>query len=200
MKICVFGASSDIIEDKYIDITYQLGCEMAKRNIGLVYGGGASGVMGASARGEYDNDGYILGVAPHFMKIHNLLFDNCTDFKHTETMAERKTFMEDNADAFIIAPGGIGTFEEFFEVFTLKQLGRHNKAIVVFNPYGYYDKLIDMLNHSVEENFLKKDSLDLIAVFDEIEPMLDYLESYEGVDTDVMKVRYAFLKDGEEIK
>ena len=200
MKICVFGASSDIIEDKYIDITYQLGCEMAKRNIGLVYGGGASCVMGASARGEYDNGGYILGVAPHFMKIHNLLFDNCTDFKHTETMAERKTFMEDNADAFIIAPGGIGTFEEFFEVFTLKQLGRHNKAIVVFNPYGYYDKLIDMLNHSVEENFLKKDSLELIAVFDEIEPMLDYLESYEGVDTDVMKVRYAFLKDGEEIK
>lgn len=180
MKICVFGASSDIIEDKYIDITYKLGCEMAKRNIGLVYGGGACGVMGASARGEYDNGGYILGVAPHFMKIHNLLFDNCTDFKHTETMAERKTFMEDNSDAFIIAPGGIGTFEEFFEVFTLKQLGRHNKAIVVFNAYGYYDKLIDMLNHSVEENFLKKDSLELIAVFDEIGPMLDYLESYEG--------------------
>ncbi len=76
MNICVFGASSDIIEDKYIDTAYQLGCEMAKRNIGLVFGGGNCGVMGASARGEYDNGGYILGVAPHFMKIHNLLFDN----------------------------------------------------------------------------------------------------------------------------
>lgn len=200
MNICVFGASSDIIEDKYIDTAYQLGCEMAKRNIGLVFGGGNCGVMGASARGEYDNGGYILGVAPHFMKIHNLLFDNCTEFKHTETMAERKTYMEDHADAFIIAPGGIGTFEELFEVYTLKQLGRHNKAIVIYNAHGYYDKLIEMLNHSVEENFLKKDSLELIAVFDEIEPMLDYIESYEGVDTDVMKVRYAFLQDGEKIE
>ena len=200
MKICVFGASSDIIEDKYIDASYKLGSEMAKRNIGLVFGGGNCGVMGASARGEYDNGGYILGVAPHIMKIHNLLFDNCTEFKHTETMAERKTFMEDHADAFIIAPGGIGTFEEFFEVYTLKQLGRHNKAIVIYNAYGYYDKLIDMLNHSVKENFLKEDSLELIAVFDKIEPMLDYIESYEGVDTDVMKVRYAFLQDGEKME
>ena len=200
MNICVFGASSDIIEEKYIDSAYKLGCEMAKRKIGLVFGGGNCGVMGASARGEYDNNGYILGVAPHFMKIHNLLFDNCTEFKHTETMAERKTYMEDNSDAFIIAPGGIGTFEEFFEVYTLKQLGRHNKAIVIYNAHGYYDKLIDMLNHSVEENFLKKDSLELIAVFDEIEPMLDYIESYEGVDTDVMKVRYAFLQDGEKME
>ncbi len=200
MKICVFGASSDIIEDKYIDASYKLGSEMAKRNIGLVFGGGNCGVMGASARGEYDNGGYILGVAPQFLKIHNLLFDNCTEFKHTETMAERKTFMEDHADAFIIAPGGIGTFEEFFEVYTLKQLGRHNKAIVIYNAYGYYDKLIDMLNHSVKENFLKEDSLELIAVFDKVEPMLDYIESYEGVDTDVMKVRYAFLQDGEKIE
>ncbi len=134
------------------------------------------------------------------MKIHNLLFEKCTKFKHTETMAERKTYMEDHADAFIIAPGGIGTFEELFEVYTLKQLGRHNKAIVIFNAYGYYDKLIDMLDHSVKENFMKKDSLELIEVFDEIEPMLDYIESYEGVDTDMMKVRYAFLQDGEKME
>ena len=200
MNICVFGASSDVIEDKYIDITYKLGCEMAKRDMGLVFGGGHCGVMGASARGMYDNGGYILGVAPHFMKIHNLLFEKCTKFKHTETMAERKTYMEDHADAFIIAPGGIGTFEELFEVYTLKQLGRHNKAIVIFNAYGYYDKLIDMLDHSVKENFMKKDSLELIEVFDEIEPMLDYIESYEGVDTDMMKVRYAFLQDGEKME
>ena len=129
MNICVFGASSDIIEDKYIDITYRLGCEMAKRKIGLVFGGGACGVMGASARGAHDNGGYILGVAPHFMKDFNILYDKCTKFKYTETMSERKTYMEDHADAFIIAPGGIGTFEELFEVYTLKQLGRHSKAM-----------------------------------------------------------------------
>lgn len=200
MNICVFGASSDIIDEKYIDASYKLGCAMAKRNIGLVFGGGNCGVMGASARGEFDNGGYILGVAPTFMKIHNLLYDNCTKFKYTETMAQRKTYMEDHSDAFIIAPGGVGTFEEFFEVYALKQLGRHNKAIVIFNVDGYYDKLVDMLDHSVEENFVKNESLELFAVFDEIESMLDYLENYEGVDTDMMKTRYAFLQDGEKIE
>lgn len=197
MNICVFGASSDIIEKKYIDAAYNLGAEMAKQNLGLVFGGGSSGVMGASARGAYDNNGYILGVAPHFMKQYNVFFKNCTEFKHTETMAERKTFMEDNADAFIIAPGGIGTFEEFFEVYTLKQLGRHKKAIVIFNAYGFYDDMVNMLNKTVEENFLKKESLDLIKVFSEIEPMLDYIKNYVGETADTNELRYAFL-DGKE--
>jgi len=198
MNICVFGASSDIIEEKYIKAAYDLGCKMAKENIGLVFGGGSCGVMGASARGVYDNGGYILGVAPHFMKQYNVLYNNCTEFMHTETMAERKTFMEDNADAFIIAPGGIGTFEEFFEVYTLKQLGRHKKAIVIFNVSGFYDDMINMLNKTVDENFLKKESLDLIEVFDEIEPMLDYIKNYVGETADTNELRYAFLDKKDE--
>jgi len=198
MNICVFGASSDIIEDKYIDAAYNLGAAMAKRKIGLVFGGGKCGVMGASARGEYDNGGYILGVAPHFMKEYNLFFENCSEFKHTETMAERKTYMEDHADAFIIAPGGIGTFEELFEVYTLKQLGRHSKAIAIYNTDGYYDNLIKMLEHSVNENFLKKESLELIKEFNEIEPMLDYIESYIGEQTDTMNIRYNFIKEDKK--
>ena len=140
MNICVFGASSDVIEDKYIDITYKLGCEMAKRDMGLVFGGGNCGVMGASARGMYDNGGYILGVAPHFMKIHNLLFEKCTKFKHTETMAERKTYMEDHADAFIIAPGGIDDGSLHFE-------------------YGGDSSLNPFEIKNLEESFLGADSV-----------------------------------------
>lgn len=198
MKICVFGASSDIIEDKYIKAAYDLGSKMAQNNIGLVFGGGSTGVMGASARGVYDNGGYILGVAPHFMKQYNVLYKNCTEFMHTKTMAERKTFMEDNADAFIIAPGGIGTFEEFFEVYTLKQLGRHKKAIVIFNAYGFYDDMINMLKKTVEESFLKNESLDLIEVFSEIDPMLDYIKNYTGETADTSELRYAFLNGEKE--
>ena len=168
MNICVFGASSDIIEDKYIKSAYNLGLKMAENGIGLVFGGGSTGVMGASARGVYDGGGYILGVAPHFMKQYNVLYDKCTEFMHTETMAERKTYMEDHADAFIIAPGGIGTFEEFFEVYTLKQLGRHKK------------------------------SPDLIAAFDEIDPMLDYIKKYAGETADTNELRYAFLNGDKE--
>ncbi|MCD7723581.1 MAG: TIGR00730 family Rossman fold protein [Clostridiales bacterium] len=190
MKICVFGASSDLIEKQYLESAYDLGREMAKRRLGLVFGGGNCGVMGASAKGVKSGGGYVLGVAPTFMKEYNLLYDNCTEFKFTQTMAERKTFMEDNADAFIVAPGGIGTFEELFEVYTLKQLGRHSKAIAIYNVCGYYDHLQELLANSVKENFLLPQSLELIRFFDEINPMLDYIESYDGKTADTMSVRY----------
>lgn len=190
MKICVFGAASDIIDEKYKNAAYQLGCAMAKRNIGLVFGGGSSGVMGATVKGVHDNGGYMLGVAPEFMKDYNILYTDCTEFKYTETMAQRKSFMEDSSDGFIIAPGGIGTYEEFFEVFTLKQLDRHNKPICIFNCFGYYDKMLEMLGYTVEENFLQDESMELIKVFDDAEAMIDYLEGYEAGDIDVLKIRY----------
>lgn len=190
MNFCIFGASSDIIDKKYSDAAYDLAAKMAKRGHGLVFGGGSKGVMGATARAVHDNGGYILGVAPEFMKEFNVLYEHCTEFKHTKTMAERKTFMEDHADAFIIAPGGIGTFEEFFEVYTLKQLARHSKAIAVFNPYGYYDKMLEMLHYSVKENFMTDSSLELIKVFEDADSLLDYLESYKGEAADVEKLRY----------
>ena len=114
-------------------------------------------------------------------------------------MAERKTYMEAHADAFIIAPGGIGTYEEFFEVYTLKQLGRHSKAIVIFNPFGYYDDMMNMLRHTVNESFMQQESLDLVAEFKDADSLIDYLENYHATKTDVLKARYAFIKgEGEE--
>lgn len=190
MNICVFGAASDIIDEKFKTAAYQLGCAMAKRDMGLVFGGGGSGVMGAVVNGVCAGSGFTLGVAPEFMKDFNILYEGCTQFKYTKTMAERKTFMEDNADGFIIAPGGIGTYEEFFEVFTLKQLDRHNKPICIFNCFGYYDKMLEMLAHTVDEKFLLDEAMALVRAFDEIEPMLDYLEGYRAENIDVMKVRY----------
>lgn len=199
MNVCIFGASSDLIDKKYIKSAYDLGASLAKKGHGLVFGGGACGVMGASARGFHENGGYILGVAPEFMSENNLFSENCTDFKITKTMAERKTYMEDHADAFIIAPGGIGTYEEFFEVYTLKQLNRHSKAIAIFNPYGYYDDLIKMLRHTVSESFMQQESLDLVADFCEAKDLIEYLENYHATKTDVLKARYAFIK-GKDCK
>lgn len=199
MNVCIFGASSDFIDKKYIKSAYDLGASLAKKGHGLVFGGGACGVMGASARGFHENGGYILGVAPEFMSEYNLFSENCTDFKITKTMAERKTYMEDHADAFIIAPGGIGTYEEFFEVYTLKQLNRHSKAIAIFNPYGYYDDMIKMLRHTVSESFMQQESLDLVADFCKAKDLIEYLENYHATKTDVLKARYAFIK-GKDYK
>lgn len=198
MKICIFGASSDYIDKKYSDSAYNLASEMAKRGHSLVFGGGGSGVMGASARGFYDNNAHILGVAPKFMTQYNIFFENCTEFKLTETMAERKAYMEEMADCFVIAPGGIGTYEEFFEVYTLKQLGRHSKAIVIFNPYGYYDKMLDMLRHTISEKFLEESSIKLISVFDDADKLIEYLENYKPTETNVIETRYGFKKDKKD--
>ena len=109
--------------------------------MGLVFGGGAQGMMGAAARGVRDGGGSIIGVAPDFFDVDGVLFPDCTEFIYTKTMRERKQILEDSSDAFIITPGGFGTLDEFFEILTLKQLERHNKAIVVLNVAGYYDNI-----------------------------------------------------------
>lgn len=194
MKICVFGASSSIIEKSYIEETENLGREIAARGHSLIYGAGASGVMGAVARGVYEKGGEIIGVVPDFfeqedMGVDGRLFKNCTKLIKTDSMRERKRIMEDGADAFIVAPGGIGTFEEFFEIFTLKQLERHNKAIAIYNVNGYYDAMLDMLSKSVQEGFLKEACSLLYKVFDNRDEMLDYIENYKPIKLNVFEYK-----------
>ena len=128
MNICLYGASSPEIDPVYLGAAYGFGLLVAQHGHTLVYGGGAQGVMGAAARGAYEAGGKITGIAPTFLQVDGILFDHCTEFLLTDTMAERKTAMIAHADAFVMAPGGFGTLEEFFEVLTLKQLGRHNPA------------------------------------------------------------------------
>ena len=195
MNVCVFGASSNYIDEKYLNIAHDLGTALANAGMSLVFGGGSTGVMGAVARGAHENGGKILGVAPRFMVKFNVLYEeNCTEFKFTETMAERKAYMEEHADAFVIAPGGIGTYEEFFEVFTLKQLDQHNKAIVILNAFGYYDEMLEMLNKSVKENFLSEDSIKLVKVFTEVEPIINYLKDYSAGNVNTADIRYNFSR------
>jgi len=182
VNICIFGASSDIIEEKYVKAAYDLAAEMAKRGHGLIFGGGGKGVMGATAQAVYDNGGFVYGVAPEFMIENNVFFEHCTKFKHTKTMAERKTLMEDDCDAFIIAPGGIGTLEEFYEVITLKQLGRHKKALAMFNINGYFDTLESFMREMAEKKFLAEPCLRMYKYFTDADELLDYLENYEPSD------------------
>lgn len=187
MKICVYGASSNEIDASYIAAVEELGRSMAARGHGLVFGGGGQGLMGAAARGVHSRGGYSLGIAPSFFNVDGILFENCTEFIYTETMRERKQLMEDRSDAFVMTPGGIGTFEEFFEILTLKQLGRHNKPIAILNVNGYYDDMAQMLQTTVREGFMRPACLELYGVFQTSEQLLDYLEKY---DADAMDVRH----------
>ena len=156
MKVCIFGAASAHIDDIYIKKVEDLAEKLAKRGHSLVFGAGATGLMGAAARGFKAGKGYIHGVIPEFFREEGVevIFTDCDKMTYTETMSERKRIMEDDCDAFIITPGGIGTFEEFFEVLTLKQLGRHNKAIAIFNIQNYYDGLEAFMKQVYERKFI----------------------------------------------
>ena len=177
MNICLYGASSSAIAKAYVNPTEELGAKIAERGHTLIYGGGAAGLMGAAARGAYSRGGEIIGVVPSFLNVDGILFDNCTELIFTETMRERKALMEQKSDAFIMTPGGVGTFDEFFEILTLKQLGRHSKPIAVFNVNGYFDSLIAQLEKAVHKQFMNPEIFELFISTDRADRLLDYLEN-----------------------
>lgn len=187
MKICVFGASSNDIDKIYFEETTKLGVEMAKRGHTLVFGGGARGLMGAVVKGVSSADGHSIGIAPSFFDVDDILYKDKGELIYTETMAERKKLMEDMSDAFVAVPGGVGTFEEFFEVLTLKQLQQHNKPLVLFNINHYYDKFEELLVHTVEYGFMKQECKDVYRIFNSAEELLDYVENYNESNVNVLK-------------
>ena len=184
MRICVYRASSNEIDPAYLQAGEQLGYEMAQRGHTLVFGGGNQGMMGAVARGMTRGSGEIIGVAPRFFDIEGVLYQQCTQFIYTETMRERKAIMEEKAEAFIMTPGGIGTFEEFYEILTLRQLGRHNKPIAVLNTRDYYGPLLQMQERAIEQQFMKPACRNLFAMFEDPTQLLRYLESDEAKQLD----------------
>lgn len=191
MKICVYGAASSEIDKSFIEAGEDLGRKMVDRGHSLVFGGGKNGMMGAVARGVEEKGGEILGISPKFFEENNaeISFSNCTKFIHTETMRERKRLLDESSNAFIISPGGIGTFDEFFEILTLKQLGRHNKAIVIFNVDGYFNDMLNMMKHAIDKKFITTDCIELYKVTNTVEETLDYIESYDPTSIDLSKVK-----------
>lgn len=176
MELCVFGAASDAVPEVYITETERLGEHMARRGHGLIFGGGATGMMGAAARGVHRGGGAIIGVAPRFFDKPGVLTPLCTELIFTDTMDERKTLMEARADGFIIAPGGIGTLDEFFEVLTLRTLGQLPKPVALYNIDGYFDELLAFLRKMEAETFIAPALWDCLGVFDQPSALLDHME------------------------
>ena len=179
MRICVFGAASPTIDVDYIEKVEHLGAEMAARGHSLVFGGGGNGLMGAAARGVHSGEGHIIGVIPKFFDDENVekICDFCDELIFTETMRQRKQIMEDNADAFIVVPGGIGTFEEFFEILTLKQLCRHQKPIALYNIDGYYNELSTVMEQAMNKNFINRNCTELYLVTEDLAELFAYVET-----------------------
>lgn len=179
MRICVYGASSQTIDPLYVEAVEKMGQELAQRGHSLVFGAGRHGLMGAVARGVREVGGHILGVVPKFfgeMDVE-ILCDFCDELIQPDTMRQRKQIMEENADAFVMVPGGIGTFEEFFEILTAKQLCLHNKPIGIYNVNGYYTELDHVIRSAMDKNFVQPDVLDLYQMTADLDELFRYLES-----------------------
>lgn len=190
MNICVYGASSTTIDKSYIEDGEKLGRAMGNHGFGLVFGGGTNGLMGAVARGVNEvGKTDIIGIAPSFFNVDGILYDKCTEFIYPENMRERKRIMEEMSGAFIVTPGGIGTFDEFFEILTLKQLGRHEKPIAILNTNGYYDHLKQFLRNSIKENFLTAECENLFFISDDCEELLNYIETYQPTEIGLSKLK-----------
>lgn len=191
MKICIFGAASAHIDEVYIKAVEKLGEKLAKRGHSLVFGAGATGLMGAAARGFKKGGGYIHGVIPKFFKEEDVevIYTEVDKMTYTDTMSERKRIMEDDADAFIITPGGIGTFEEFFEVLTLKQLGRHDKPMVIYNIENYYDDLEKFMRTVTERKFITFKCSEMYENLTSDEEIINYLENYKPSGTSWRKLK-----------
>lgn len=180
MTVCVYGASSKEIDEKYITDGEELGRLLALRGHTLVFGAGNNGLMGAAARGCHSENGRVIGIVPSFFNVDGELYDSCDEIIRTSTMRERKQFMEERSDAFVMTPGGIGTFEEFFEILTLKQLARHNKPIAILNTKGYFNPMLKMLEFAVREKFMTDKCLKLCEFLDSPKAVLDYIEGFEA--------------------
>lgn len=191
MNICVFGAASNEIDKKYMNDIEIMAEKLAKDGHNLVFGAGGQGLMGAAARGFKKGDAKITGVIPTFFKEAEIeaIYDECDELIYTDTMRERKAVMEDKADAFVIVPGGIGTFEELFEVLTLKQLGRHSKPIAIYNCKGYYDKMEAMLNTSIEEGFVRHTCKEIYSYVNNVDELIRYINNNNHCDYTVSELK-----------
>lgn len=190
MKICIYGASSNAIDKTYLDAGEHLGEIIANNQHSVVFGGGAAGLMGAVARGAHSKNGETIGICPSFFNVDGALFEGCTQMIYTETMRERKQLLEEMSDAFVITPGGIGTFDEFFEIYTLRQLGVHQKPIAIYNTNGYYDSLIDMLNNAIDKSFMPNTNMDLLFISDNPQEIINHIQNYNPADYEAAQFKF----------
>ncbi len=153
--IAVFCGSSYGRHDIYKEEAKKFGELLAKNNIKLIYGGAKLGLMGKVAEGVLTNNGYAIGVMPHLLHKREISHTALSEMIMVETMHERKAKMIELADGFVMLPGGTGTLEEFFEVFTWIQIGLHDKPCGILNTYNYYDPLISFIHKLADEKFRK---------------------------------------------
>jgi uncharacterized protein (TIGR00730 family) len=172
-RLCVFCGSSRGGNPAYVEAAKNVGGELAKRGIGLVYGGGNVGLMGVLADSVLAGRGDVIGVIPEALMAKEVGHRGLPDLRVVKTMHERKALMAELSDGFVALPGGIGTFEEFFEILTWAQLGLHSKPCALLNVNGFYEPLLGLMDHAIAERFVKPSQRDLVIVESDFSSLLE---------------------------
>lgn len=178
MRLCVFCGSSNGHEPEYLAATRSLGHALAAREVALVYGGAAVGLMGALADAVLEHGGDVIGVIPQSMVEKEVAHSGLIDLRIVNSMHERKALMAELADAFVALPGGIGTLEELLEIWTWAQLGHHAKPCALYNVAGYYNGLLVFLDHIANSGFLKPEHRDMLIAAKGPDQLFARLRSY----------------------
>ncbi len=183
-RICVFCGSSLGSDPAFAEAAAAVGGELARRGIGLVYGGGNVGLMGAAADAALAGGGEVVGVIPEALEEKELAHRGVTELRVVRSMHERKALMADLSDGFIALPGGFGTFEELCEILTWGQLGIHRKPVAILDVAGYYDPLIALFDNAVENRLLSRANRDLLLVGVEIAELLERMKTFDPGDSE----------------
>jgi uncharacterized protein (TIGR00730 family) len=181
-SICVFCGSADDLNQEYLQSARQMGRLLAEEKIGMIFGGGRTGLMGAAAEGCLEAGGHLVGVITPDLDTPALAFAGGFEKVIAPDMDARKTRMRDLAQAFIVLPGGFGTLDELFSTLTLSQLGLHAKPIGLLNTRNYFDPLMETLQHALVEKFIYPEHLDLIRVENEPDDLLTAMKEYHQPD------------------
>ncbi|NBT53864.1 MAG: TIGR00730 family Rossman fold protein [Betaproteobacteria bacterium] len=180
-SICVYCGSRSGLNPAYAAAAAQVGHWIGSHGGQLVYGGGKSGLMGIVADAALQSGACVVGVIPKALVEKEWAHQGCTELYIVDTMHDRKRMMAERADAFLALPGGIGTFEELFEVWTWRQLGYHDKPIGILNVAGYYDRMMEFLASSVKEQFLGDWQMALVRCSDQYKALLEFLVQAGGM-------------------
>lgn len=178
-KLAVFCGSSPGARPSYLEGARAFGKLLAERGIGVVYGGSNVGLMAAIANEVTDNLGEVIGVIPHALVQREVANTSLADLRIVGSMHERKALMVELCDGFVALPGGIGTLEEFFEVWTWAQLGMHDKPCGLLNIAGYFDPLLAFVDRAVDEKFVRPVHRSMVIVEEDAERLLDRFADYE---------------------
>lgn len=174
-SVCVYCGSSARVDQVYKDAATELGKTLAANDWGVVYGGGRVGLMGLVADAALTAGARVVGIIPQHIQAREIEHTDLTELHIVDSMHIRKQMMVDRGDAFVILAGGLGTLDEFFEILTWKQLGLHDKPVVMVNINGYWTKMVEAIKHIADEKFMRIEDLGMFQVVDTVADVVDAL-------------------------